>query len=104
MNHNQTNGLAIGRAAPVNAEQPREREIPDVLGQLQGAVDSAHATLGLLIGRINPVMRAPNPAAAGASVEVPAYTDLGNSLHNLLQSVRALESVAADALGRLELS
>jgi len=103
MNLNHTSGLVAGRAIPAGTDQPREREIPDLLGQLKDAAESALTSLGMLVGRIGPVMRAEGPSATGGAVEVPAYTDLGSSLHDLLRRVRGLDSQARDALSRLEL-
>lgn len=103
MNLNHPNGLTVGRAIPVGAEQPREREIPDLLGQLMGAAESASTSLGMLVERIGPVMRAEGPSSTGGAVEAPAYTDLGSSLHELLRRVRGLDTKARDALSRLEL-
>lgn len=103
MNLNSTNGLMMGRSIPASTDQPREREIPDLLGQLKDAAESASTSLGMLVDRIGPVMRAEGPSATGGAVEVPAYTDLGSSLHELLRRVRGLDTQARDALGRLEL-
>lgn len=103
MNLNHTNGLAVGRAIPASAEQPREREIPDLLGQLKDAAESASTSLGMLVERIGPVMRAEGPSTSSGAVEGPAYTDLGGALHELLRRVRGLDTKARDALSRLEL-
>lgn len=103
MNHPQSLSLGCGRAIQASAEQPREREIPDLLGQLLGAAQSASTSLGMLIERIGPVMRAESPSATSGTGEAPAYTDLGSSLYDLLRRVRGLDALAHDALNRLEL-
>lgn len=103
MNHPHSLSLGSGRAIQASAEQPREREIPDLIGQLQKAAESASTSLGMLIERIGPVMRAPSPATTGSVGEVPAFTDLGSTLIALTQRVRGLDAIAQDALNRLEL-
>lgn len=103
MNLSSTSGLTMGRAIPAGDAQPREREIPDLLGQLKDAAESASTSLGMLVQRIGPVMRAEGPSATGGAVEGPAYTDLGGALHDVLRRVRGLDTQARDALSRLEL-
>lgn len=103
MNLSSTSGLTMGRAIPAGDAQPREREIPDLLGQLMGAAESASTSLDMLVKRIDPVLRSASPTAGDAGSQMAAYTGLGSQLYNLLQRVRGLDALAQDALGRLEL-